>query len=1512
MHKIIFTIVVCLITNALAAHGTKSSNGSFTFIENIGQWDKAVKYKAEIDGATIYFENNAFHFQFQEYPTHPRQMTKEEIKKEKKGYKGHNFNAEFIGSNKNINIKQKGESGFYYNYFLGNDKSKWKSGVKKFKSITYENLYDGIDLTAYQHNGFLKYDYKVAPGIDPSQIKVRYSGVEQPIINEGQLIILHSLGKVVEEKPFAYQYINGKKVKVGCNFYFDEEGNLGFQFPEGFDKEVSLIIDPELIFSTYSGSSADNFGMSATYDNEGNGYMGGIAYGNGYNTTLGAFQTTFGGGSTTGSIDISISKFFTEGDSLIYSTYLGGNRNETIHSMVVSESQELFILGATASANFPVTSNAFDTLKTTSTTITTDVGHRFVNGADIIVSKFDASGKNLLGSTYFGGAGVDGINYNPGSGSNTDLVFNYGDSHRGEIVLDSSGNCYIGTSTTSSSLSSINSISGGLDGLIAKFSPNLTTLIWSRYLGGTMQDAIYSLKVIDSNRVLVGGGTISNNFPITLGSYQDQAPGGRADGFISIISADGTAIDRSTFIGTSNYDQVYFIEFDRFNSAYAFGQSRGGLFPIKNSTIADSSAGQFIIKLDRNLDSAIYSLTFGDGGTSGRINISPTAFLVDRCQNAFASGWGGSLSTAPDGGKTLTSNMPISADAYSSSTDNKDFYLYGVNRFGDSLLYASYFGDPNADDHVDGGTSRFDKQGIIYQSVCACNNSFPTKNAYSTNNQSFNCNNALFKLDFQVLPTADFTTSEDTFCLSEANRDTIEVLITNTSTRADKITWDFYGTQVTSDFQDTTIYITQAGSYTIQVVVEDTVCLTDDNKITTLLARPDNIQIITSLDTTICYNDSVQLTAFTNGFANDFTWSKNRDFSNPLASNDSIVIAPLDSGINLIYVQAGNPNILACEKIDSIEVNYIPVIANASISEDTICENSSVDLTSSLQNVDRFVWDLDNGRIDSVNASLFETFNNAGTYNIQFEVENFLCPSSDTIELPLEVTPNSLRFENLSDTLLCGSDGFVVTKNSFGTATTYIWSSNNNFSDTLNISLSDSTFFIDKADSAAFYIKISDSYCENTDSLNAEYIEYELLLDPIIDSTCSPFSTELQTTIIGTDSFRLFFGNGNSTATDSTPIVNYQNAGIYPIQLIGSNSKCNIQDTITEPIEVFQGVSVQAPNDTVICLGDSVSLIGNSFGTASNYFWATSRDFNQPLNPTTDSTLSLLPTQENITYYFKGENVICNAIDSLNVGTELLDIDLEDIVSICLEDTVEIEANIINSRSNLSFLWSPNDSIISGQNTSEIIAAPLEDMTFYLRTTSALGCVDVDSSEVDVNIPAFTSAEIRSVLDSLFEGQTTQLSTNRNGSNLVYLWEPDSGLNNVNSPSPTLKAIESKNYKVTITDLNTGCIVVAFKRIKVFEVNCGEPDIFIPSAFTPNQDLSNDVLYVRGANVKSVDFQLYNRWGERVFETQDINVGWDGRYKGREVDPGVFVYSLKAVCFDDQEYFTKGDVTLIR
>ena len=289
---------------------------------------------------------------------------------------------------------------------------------------------------------------------------------------------------------------------------------------------------------------------------------------------------------------------------------------------------ELFLLGVSNSEDYPTTVGTHDSSFASSTSTVTTPIHNFVNGVDIVVTKFSADGSSLEGSTFYGGSDIDGLNINR-TGSYDATTFNYGDSFRGEIILDSSGNCLIGTSTWSGNLDgAIDTLSGSQDGLIVKFNSNLDSVIWAQYIGGSARDAIYSLKVMPDGNIIIGGGTTSLSgatirFPTTTGAYQ-TTPGGDVDGFLAVISEDGKTIERSTLIGTSSYDQVYFIEFDRENSIYGYGQTESNNFTVLNSSIANNGTGQFFVKLDSSLENLEMSTTFGDGSS---INISPTAFF---------------------------------------------------------------------------------------------------------------------------------------------------------------------------------------------------------------------------------------------------------------------------------------------------------------------------------------------------------------------------------------------------------------------------------------------------------------------------------------------------------------------------------------------------------------------------------------------------------------------------------------------------------------------------------------------------------------------------------------------------------------------------------------------------------------------------------------------------------------------------------------------------------------------
>ena len=144
---------------------------------------------------------------------------------------------------------------------------------------------------------------------------------------------------------------------------------------------------------------------------------------------------------------------------------------------------------------------------------------------------------------------------------------------------------------------------------------------------------------------------------------------------------------------------------------------------------------------------------FGTG--SGQVDIALSAFLVDNCDNIYVSGWGGSTNGSQSATSSTTTGLPVTSDCHQCQTDGSDFYLIVLEENMQSLLYASFFGGNQSNEHVDGGTSRFDKDGIVYQSVCAgCggNSDFPTTpGAWSNTNNAHNCNIAAFKFDISEL-----------------------------------------------------------------------------------------------------------------------------------------------------------------------------------------------------------------------------------------------------------------------------------------------------------------------------------------------------------------------------------------------------------------------------------------------------------------------------------------------------------------------------------------------------------------------------------------------------------------------------------------------------------------------------------------------------------------------------------------------------------------------------------------
>jgi hypothetical protein len=674
-----------------------------------------------------------------------------------------------------------------------------------------------------------------------------------------------------------------------------------------------------LIFSTFSGSTADNWGSTATPGERGTLYSSGIvryALGGEFPATPGAFQTTYGG-----NYDVALLKYDSTGSQLLYASFLGGSSNETPHSLVRDYNDDLLVLGTTSSANFPITAGAYQTAFAGGTPVFSDVIERYPSGSDLFVARISADGAQLKACTYLGGSLNDGLNAWPGP-----LTRNYGDEMRGDIITDSLGFVYVCSVTASADFPAVDGLArpfaGNTDAVVVKMAPNLDGLVWASFIGGNDYDAGYSIKLDSLLNIIVSGGTTSADFPVTPTAYQ-PAYAGNVDGWIAKISPSGQTILAATYTGTQEYDQVYFVDLNAQNEVFVFGQTTGPI-PVTPGVYHNPNSGQFIQRFTPDLSGLIYSTVFGSG--IGMPNISPTAFMVNQCNNVYAAGWGGVINSLrgywPN--TSRTTGMPVTPDAIQTQTNGSDFYFIVLTEDADELLYASFLGGPQTWVHVDGGTSRFDKTGIVYHAVCAgCfggYDDFPTTpGAWSNTNNSLNCNNAAFKFDLATLRARLQTNTVD-FSMPGINQlcypDSLR--LENLSTGGEVYEWDMGdGTRFTRFDKSSFLYqYQQEGTYVIKLKAIDlNTCTAVDSAQTVVRVFKNNAWV--QPDDNLCYGSSYQLQA-SPGFS--YQWiSEDGTFISTLPEP---VVAPLDT--TRYFVTIISPD--GCVKRDTVKINVIPEI----------------------------------------------------------------------------------------------------------------------------------------------------------------------------------------------------------------------------------------------------------------------------------------------------------------------------------------------------------------------------------------------------------------------------------------------------------------------------------------------------------------------------------------------------------------------------------------------------------
>jgi len=226
----------------------------------------------------------------------------------------------------------------------------------------------------------------------------------------------------------------------------------------------------------------------------------------------------------------------------------------------------------------------------------------------------------------------------------------------------------------------------------------------------------------------------------------------------------------------------------------------------------------------------------------------------------------------------------------------------------------------------------------------------------------------------------------------------------------------------------------------------------------------------------------------------------------------------------------------------------------------------------------------------------------------------------------------------------------------------------------------------------------------------------------------------------------------------------------------------------------------------------------------------------------------------------------------------------------------------------LDIIWSPIDIIISGQGTDQVTVIPSDNAVVSVEATNQFGCIETDTFTIQVK-NANVGLEITASLDTIYDHETTDLFATEGYE--TYEWNPESTLDPVDEPITTASPDVSTLYQLTVTD-EEGCVGNGEILITVLSPPCGRPHVFLPNAFTPNDDQLNDVLYVRGNIADEVHLMIFNRWGEKVFETRDQNIGWDGTWGDKGVCPDVYGYYLTVRCFNEEDYVEKGNITVLR
>jgi len=600
------------------------------FTENMGQWNNEIIFKAEIPGVNLILTPNGVCYRLTRIIDDGRSgQTRKAVTLTAK--------LTFPGSNTGPKLTGEGLTAYKCHYLRGNDPALWQVDVPNYQSLVYDNIYPGIDLRYFSRDRRVEYDFIVVPGADPSKIKIQYEGIDSLSVNgSGELVVETAWNRITEHRPYVYQYIDNRRVTVESEYVLYGDNAFGFRLKTGYDTGQPLVIDPmisfstylgggeldegygiavddsgyvyvvgstysenfpvldpiqdtlttelqydifvtklnntgnDLVFSTYLGGVADDWGRDIALDSNNNIYLTGRTHSSDF-PTYNPYQSVLAG------VDVFLTGLNSRGDSLVFSTYLGGSGYDEAHALALDRDGNIYITGETVSSDFP-TVNPY----------ASDQGL-----ADAFITKFDSLGSVLLYSTYLGGDDID-------------RAF--------DIAVDSASHAYV-TGLTRSFIfpiqNSIQNKNGGEEDIfVSKFDIDGDSLLFSTLLGDDSMEYGYAIALDSLDNIYIAGETKSPNLDITNG-YQISLNGG-SDIYLAKIDGSSYMMDYSTYLGGADDDRALDIAVNEANKVYLTGMTNSSDFPIVDPLQSYQSGSDiFMTQLNMGTNQLVYSTYLG-------------------------------------------------------------------------------------------------------------------------------------------------------------------------------------------------------------------------------------------------------------------------------------------------------------------------------------------------------------------------------------------------------------------------------------------------------------------------------------------------------------------------------------------------------------------------------------------------------------------------------------------------------------------------------------------------------------------------------------------------------------------------------------------------------------------------------------------------------------------------------------------------------------------------------------